>query len=208
MNKQLQEAWAIVTADRKKAAVLGALVLVAGGLWLRAALTSGPSKASASGESRMTESGKKRAEKAAKKPEDVVERAPARTIELAPPPPLTRDLFVLSEALLASSAQTDLVDSGDPKSAAGKDDKPLRPAPIAAQTVSERVASEAARLRLRSTMIGANPIAVIETPDASRAGGVMVRPGEAIAGFTLVAVRAHEVELEKEGVRVTIARTN
>ncbi len=208
MKNQLLEAWAILTSDRKKASVLGSLVLVAGGLWLRAAITSGPKSANASSKTRMTESGKKRAEKSAKAEKDAPRLTRTRVVEMAPPPELQRDLFMLSDALLASSPQTEPNDMGTPKSAGGKVDKSLRPAVIAAQTIEERVASEAARLQLRSTMIGANPTAVIESDDTSRSGATVVRVGNTVAGFTVIAIRAREVELEKEHVRVTIARSN
>src|SRR5690606_31572506 len=123
MNAHLQEAWTLITSDKKKATMLGALALVAGGLWLRAAVTSGPSSAKAN-EKRMTADGEKRAKKAAKANQsDESEEDVVRIIELSSPPPLTRDLFALSEALLASSAQTDLIDSSGPKSALGKVDK-------------------------------------------------------------------------------------
>jgi len=209
MNNQLREAWAILTADRRKAAVLGALVFIAAGLWLRAAITSGPSKAKGFNEPRMTESGNKSAKKknASSDAEEGFTKPP-RVINFNPPSPLVRDLFILSDELLASSPQTEPGDPAAPKSASGTDDKPVRTAAPPAQTVEQRIAHEAAALRLRSTMIGANPIAVIESADAPRGGSSVVRLGETIAGFTLIAVRAHEVELEKENVRVTIARSN
>lgn len=207
MSDQLREFWAIVTADRKKAAVLGGLALVAGGLWIRAAVTSGPSKATASDAPRMTESAKKRAKKLAKSDEDSSSKTPSQTITIQSPDPLTRDLFVVSDALLASSSQMEPADARAPKSAAGIDDKSLRPAGLGAETPKQRVTREAAELRLRSTMIGANPIAVFQNPNGSRQSASMVRIGGDIAGFKLVAVRAHEAELEKEGIRVTVSRT-
>ena len=208
MNKQFQEVWTLITSDKKKAMALGSLALVAGGLWLRAAITSGPSKASASDKKRMTADGEKRAKKSGEKnAESDKSETVVRVIAVTSPPPLTRDLFALSDALLASSSQMDSDRSGNPKSAVGKDDKPLQSAAMRAQTLEERVQSEASDFRLRSTMIGASPIAVIETQGAkSRQSGTVVRVGEQIEGFTVIAIRARDVELEKEGVRITLSR--
>lgn len=206
MNAHLQEIWTLITTDKKKATILGALALVAGGLWLRAAMTSGPSTAKAN-EKRMTADGERRAKRASKKSESETEHdAPVRIIELSPPPPLTRDLFALSDALLASSAQTDPAPFSNPKSASGTDDKSLQSAGMRTQSTEDRVRAEAGKLRLRSTMIGANPIAVIEAGASSRAAGRVVRLGDEIEGFIVRAIHAREIELEKEGVRVTLTR--
>jgi len=69
------------------------------------------------------------------------------------------------------------------------------------------VRQEAAALRLRSTMISSNPIAVIETTAGAGKRASVVRMGDSIEGFVLISVRAREVDLEKNGVRVTLSRS-
>lgn len=208
MNKQLQETWAVLTADKKKATALGALALLSGGLWIRAAVMSGPSQAAASTHETTTDTTNKHSSSAgASAAAGGVnpETFPAITLEAVGD--LNRDLFALSDALLASSAQMEQAGSDRPKSARRNDDKSLRTATTRAQTVEERVRDEAQGLHLRSTMIGANPIAVIEVAGATGRSSPVLRLGDHVAGFVLRVVRAQEVELEKEGVRVTLSRT-
>ncbi|RMH24210.1 MAG: hypothetical protein D6693_10195 [Planctomycetota bacterium] len=199
MNQSLLQFWAIVTADRKKAAMLGALVLVAGGLWVRAALTTGPSRAKAGAGGGIVTLQADGGED-----EGPAEPDLRRTVTVTPAPRNTRDLFALSDALVSLSSQMEPDASGAPKSASGSDDNTQRPG-ARARDRERRVRDEASSLRLRSTMIGASPIAVIETPEGNR-HGVVVRPGDVVEGFRVVAIRTHEVELEKDGVSVTIAR--
>lgn len=210
MNQQLQEAWAVLTADKKKATVLGVLALFAIIFWIRAALVSGPAKATASSNA-ITTTDRSKSIKNANASAAALGNADQEswpTITLKRTKKLNRDLFALSDALLASSAQMEQVVSDPSKSDPRKVEKLVRVAPMRVQTVEERVRDEALSLRLRSTMTGANPIAVIETADSKGRAAPVVRVGERIAGFELLAVRAREVDLEKEGVRVTLSHAS
>ncbi len=206
MNQRFAEVWAIVTADKKKTGVLACLVLVAVGLWLRAALTSGPSRAGAS--TSATDASGFASNKTAGKNKGPAEAdaAPPKTVRFTTPEPLRRDMFALSDPLVALSAQPDLLVPDDPKSRAGTDDKSARaggPEPV---SIVSRVRQEAESLRLRSTMVGTNPIAVIEPNSGARRNAAVLRVGDMIDGFTLVEVHAHSVVMEKDGVRVTLSR--
>lgn len=207
MNKQLQEVWAVLMADRRKAGALGSLMLVAGGLWIRAALMSGPSKVHASGGATGADgdnggaSGLSSAQSPGSAPV-----LPSRAITFSAPPPLSRDLFALSDAILASSPQTDSAPTASPKFERGKDETRVTEPVVSPKTTEELVRDQVERLRLRSTMISSNSIAVIETMTGSRQEARVLRIGDEINGFTLIAVMALQVELEKDGVRVTITR--
>ena len=204
MNKSLLEFWAVITADRKKAAMLGTLVVVAGGLWVRASLMTGPDTAKAGTDAVITTLSTASPGNAAAAESD--EPDLRRTIALTSPPPLTRDLFALSDVFVSLSSQTDPAAGGSPKSASGTDDKPLRPIALGPAAIEQRVREEAAGLRLRSTMIGASPIAVIETPGVGRHGAV-VRVGDEVEGFRVISIGTEDVELEKAGTRVTLTRS-
>ena len=202
MSRQIIEMWAVVTADKKKAGLLIGLVLLAGGMWIRTAFFMGPKNAQASG-SRTPSNATPKAQPSST-PDDTDTPEPARIITLTTPPPLKRDLFALSDVLVSLSSQTDRPDVVAPKSARRTDEKHVR---SAAMTVEQRVRQEAAALRLRSTMISSNPIAVIETTAGAGKRASVVRMGDSIEGFVLISVRAREVDLEKNGVRVTLSRS-
>jgi hypothetical protein len=204
VNKQLHETMVILAADKKKAAFLGSLLFVAIGLWVRAALVTGPHEAQGAGNTMSAGSASPdRADEPSKKEDEVFAQ---RVIVRVPTvKPLTRDLFALSDGLLALSAQTDQAQPDDPKSSLRIDDKSNQSRPESAAAREKRIHQEAAQLSLRSTMTGSNPVAVI-AQDSGKLAGVVVRLGEEIAGFMLVQVRAREVEIEKEGVRVALTR--
>lgn len=205
MNKQLHEAMVILAADKKKAVFLGSLLFVAIGLWIRTALLTGPPQAQGAGANITNGSGSADPDRAGAPLNSEGEiGVPRQIVRFPQAQPLTRDLFALSDTLLALSAQTDQARPNDPKSSHGIDDKFNQRRPESAAARTKRIHDEAGQLSLRSTMTGSNPVAVI----AQRADmlGAVVRMGEEIAGFTLVRVRAREVEIEKEGVSVTLTR--
>ncbi len=204
VNKQLHETMVILAADKKKAAFLGSLLFVAVGLWVRAAMVTGPHEAQGAGNT-MSEGAMSpdRADEPSQKESELL--AHRDIVRIPTVQPLTRDLFALSDELLALSAQTDQPQLDDPKSSLGIDDKSNQSGPESAAAKEKRIHLEAAQLSLRSTMTGSNPVAVI-AQDSGKLAGVVVRLGEEIAGFTLVHVRAREVEIEKEGVRVALTR--
>jgi hypothetical protein len=78
--------------------------------------------------------------------------------------------------------------------------------PAHADAVAERVMKEAASLRLRGSLIGSTPMAVIEVTGKRADKGNVVRPGQVVEGFTLIEVHSTGVVLEKDGVRVELRR--
>jgi len=204
MQERLRDLWIVITADKKKAGVLGGLLVVALVLWARTALTESPKRAAASDDQATTQTSTGTAgdsgdgANGSEKPREIV-----RAVS---PALLQRDLFAVSDERLAPPAQPDPSEEAGHKSEAGSDDKPVEQERSARLTRDERVREEARRLRLRSTMLGRRPMAVIEvTKDRSRTSGV-VRLGESIEGFRVVEIAARAAVLEKDGVRVVLER--
>jgi hypothetical protein len=195
-------------ADRKKLTVLAVLgvLLVASGI--RAVVLSGPRAARAS--AMPTENpapGVSGGSAAATSTvgEQRTRRGPETRVPA--PPPLMRDLFALSERHFPKPSQTEPVDDSPPKSETAKVETPPQvPAPTPAETAEARVRKEVERLRLRGTLLGGNPTAVIEIGTGRERRGTVVRPGEDVLGFKLVEVRATEVVLEKDGIRIELKR--
>ncbi len=198
MKRQLLELWIAASSDPRKLGILGALLVVALGLWGRAALMqSGPSEAEASRKGSASSSAS-----SAKGGEHSSEKAgPTRVVTLPPIEPLGRDLFAVSEELIPQPSQPEAKASGAPKPSPSNDDKPMDLEQLRIARIMER----ASGLRLRSTIVGGEPIAVIEQV-GRRSQGRVVRLGEQIAGFSLVKVDAGRVVLEQDGVRVELAQ--
>lgn len=204
MKKQLFEMWVKVTADKKKASVLGALVLIALVMWGRAAVMGGPapSKSSASVKGPGTARGDG-AKSGAKNAKEGEVREAARSVHLPALTPLSRNLFIPSEEHFPLPSQTETTVRESPKYPVGNDEKLLEQERLRQETLVRTVRDEAARLRLRTTMSGANPIAVIQTPGGGKSGAV-VRIGQTVEGFTLLEVHSARVVLEKSGVVVEL----
>ena len=64
--------------------------------------------------------------------------------------------------------------------------------------------SELSQLRLRGTLLGSSPTAVLETVSDRKSH--VLRPGQEFAGFTLVEIGSASVTLEKEGFTVELER--
>jgi hypothetical protein len=204
VKARLTEAWIAITADKRKAVVLGALTLVALVTVTRAALSqkkpaglrpvagaSAPAAADAA-------AGLVRAE-------NRESRTEAPVVRLAAIPPLTRNLFLASERHFPYPAQTEGSGGTPAKSPVGTDEKSEEE--IERALAEERVRlvnEEAAGLRLRSTMLGTSPLAVVESAKGARGGSAVLRVGQAFEGFTLVEVHRESAILEKDGVRVEI----
>ncbi|MBL0922562.1 MAG: hypothetical protein IBJ10_10595 [Phycisphaerales bacterium] len=197
MNERLMEIWTLAQQDRKKAATLGALLLVALVMGVRAIVSGsgGPSRAAAAPAARGM------AAPTAGKPagmtmeQTLAALRPQQRVSLVAGPP--RDLFRSTWAVIGADA-----DGVEGKSGAGGADNA-----DGSGGVRERVEREAASLRLRSTMLGARPLAVIEGSAGGGARRRVARMGEELDGFRVVRIEAHLVELEKEGVRVAIEQS-
>jgi hypothetical protein len=202
MKPRMSKLMVLVHAERKKLGVLGILVLALGLASLRALVLSGPRSANAAPGARSEES-----------PDGNVPGAGRRTAGHRPdirttiPAELTRDLFALDESQFPRPSQTEPPDSVDPKSAPAKVETSSRVEPRQEEDPPEvRIAEELRKLRLKGTILGGSPMAVIELAGQKDKRGTVVRPGESIEGFTLIEVVNGGVVLEKDGVRVELKR--
>lgn len=205
MNR-LRETWVLLMADRKKAGVLGLLLLVLAVVGVKSFVRLGPETTTAA----LT-GGSPTAETVAAAGQDAYSRTVASIeavrnggiVRVARPSRVDRDLFALDHAYFPPPAQPESV-----RPAA--QDSRITPVESSAPTVDEvraraesRVRSEADGLRLRSVIVGSRPIAVFEIKgDRQRA---VVRVGESIGGFVLAEVFSDSVVLEKESVRVRVS---
>lgn len=216
MKARAMEAWVALTSDKRRAGVLGGLVLVALVMWARAALVSssddggaGPAKASASAgsEGAAPNASGNAAPSGGAPAADALSTPDQGAVQLPPVPPLARDLFAYSREYFPEPVQTDSTAQEDPKSAPAQveissdEEEPE-------ETEDEQallVRADAARwLRLRSLMLGKEPVAVIESTAPKDPRSSVIRVGESIAGFTLVSVAARTVMVERDGVQVEL----
>lgn len=190
-----------VQAERKKLGVLGALMLALCVVGVRGMLNKGPRSANAALGLEKEEASQRGAngagDKAGRKPD----------IRTTLPVELTRDLFALDEEQFPRPSQTEPAVGDRPKSALPKVETSSRFGPDRKEdSPEERVAADLRKLRLKGTILGGSPMAVIEYAGAKDNRGTVVRPGESIEGFTLIEVVNAGVVLEKEGIRVELKR--
>jgi len=202
MKQRIIEFWVMVTADKRKAAVLGVLLLVAVVMWLRMVMVSGgPSAAKASSIARAT------AQEFENKSDSSdgaggYERLPI--VNIPPVAPLKRDLFAPGPAFGPQPFQTDQTEGGRPKSATRTDDNSAVSPELRRQELERVVREEASRLQLSSTMVGVNPIAVIQVGGAKGTRAVL-GIGDSVDGFELIEVSSRTVILMKDDVRVELS---
>lgn len=204
MNEHLARLKIAILSDKRKAGILAALVVVGVGMWIRAAVvSSGPSRARA--ESPVSDSAAPSSHGAEKDSSKASESArPEKIVPLPASPALERDLFRPSAQLLPPSSQTDASDGSDAKSAIGNVETPEERERMRRLALVRSVQEEASRLRLRSVMVGASPIAVIERPGESGSEGKVVRVGDEVAGFTVDRIERERVLLSRSGVEVEL----
>ncbi len=203
MRRRMTELWILITSDKRKAIALIVLAALAGIMWIHAA-AQGPEPALASPAGGEQPTGDAPAGARGVRPENGGTAAPRAVVFIPPPRPLRRDLFAPDAVRYPRPSQTDPGGPIDPKSPGGSDDIPLVDAEAQRAAAVRAVRAEAARLRLRSTMVGSVPIAVIET-DERGAERAVLRPGDRYAGFLLVEVSSRSVIVEKNGVRVELS---
>lgn len=204
MKGKLREFWVVVTDDRRKATVLGALLLLLMGLGVKTFFDGpGPRGSDAAIKrdpgSNVTDAG----QNAVTRTMVALGGGPSsRVISLAPTPRLSRNLFSLDESYFPRPAQTEQPRVSSKGSSAPVIEARLENADeLKARSVA-RVEEQARSLRLRSIVLGQNPIAVIESKDRARN---VVRIGQAIDGLTLMEVVTNSVVLEMDGVRVRLS---
>ncbi len=205
MKRKLAEMWLLITADRKRTTILGALLIVLVGVSVQTFMSRGPKRASASGDN---------GDGAGATPDSrtgVIADLPAsEIITVVRATPVSRDIFQLDDEAFPppqteppSELTTDAT-----KSAPGSVETPRADPSPPVDDVNRRVAQEASRLKLRSVVIGGSvPTVVIETSnERRRARRVVLAAGQTIEGFTLVEIANEQAILEKEGVRVVLER--
>ncbi len=136
------------------------------------------------------------------------EGAPAKPrpkVIVASADPITRDLFVPRPEDFPPPVQTEPISTETSKSATRSDDKTNRANILPQMTAEARVLAESSDLTLRSTVVGNDPIAVIEVRRTGTPGRVVLRVGESVLGFRLVRVVNRQAVFEKDGVEVELA---
>jgi hypothetical protein len=196
MKQRLLEIWTVAKQDRKKTATLGTLVLVALVMGIRALASgsAGPRQASAAGPAMKTTTAIAPIESLSVEDALALLRPQDRHGTGMPP---DRDLFKSDWAVMgppsgATGGKSEAQDADNPD------------APLSAEGRREQIQHEASTLRLRSTMLGANPVAVIEKTGAGASAPRIARLGAEFEGFLVAVIEAHRVELEKEGVRIVL----
>jgi len=185
----------LLQADKKQSIALGLLLVLALGFWARAALKS-RSSASASGGAVATSSNQSDGEDSEKV---ILPRA-----VIALDPPITRDLFVPRPEDFPPPVQTEPTHTEAEKSNTRRDDNTTTQNTLPRLTPEQRVRDEARELTLRSTVVGSEPIAVIESTLGSKPTRRVLTIGGVFEGFTLRAVVNRSVVMEKDGVTVTL----
>ncbi|MFG0274665.1 MAG: hypothetical protein ACF8QF_06380 [Phycisphaerales bacterium] len=206
MRDRIEQAKEAIAADPKKSAVLGALALVAAVMWMRSGFTMArPSSASAS-QTTGSEASRAGAVLASTASEiaSVRERLRRREVTLPSPEGGMRDLFALSGAFPRPEAPKVTTPQLSPKSPPTSDETEAARMERERLARIDQVRTEAGRLRLRSTMVGQRPVAVIEVSGAGRPRSVVLRMGQAVDGFELVEIRTNGVLLIKDEIPVEL----
>lgn len=210
MNPRIEALWAELTADKKKAGVLGVLLLVGAIVGIRAAAQSagGPRAASAHPAAGSASSAAAPPPGGATlhvtAPESV---AGAAQIDLTPPESAanrgrpSRDVFVLSGAHFPEP-EPEPKPAERPKSGAAAADTTEDEGEIARR----RALADADRLRVRSIAVGPKTLAILEfaEADAGPRRTQVVRAGDVIRGFTVTEVTARGVVVERDGVTASL----
>ncbi|TVQ60248.1 MAG: hypothetical protein EA379_08550 [Phycisphaerales bacterium] len=192
LRERAVDVWVQLTAEPKKAAVLGTLMVVAFVMVIRAVVMSsgGPPRAAAS----STRAPAPLNAKSATDASPVMTFRPQGANRLIEAPPISRDLFALDEGRYPP-AKVDAPPGG--KSGRGNADESNRAAPI--QSPEEQARSLAGRMSLRSTILGVKPMAIIEHGESDARRRDVIALGGRIGTFRLVEITHHWVELEHEG---------
>lgn len=185
-----------IVADKRKAAILCVLGVVAVGLGVKTFAPMGKSPAARRGvvASPASLSGSEPlasdsviATDAERKVREAMAAWKASMRVDAP----TRDLFALDNAHFPDPSQPDRRSLASAKSADGYDDDGDR---------GRAIAKDLAALRLKSTMSGKRTVAIFDLSAFGGPGVVMTRVGDSVAGFRVTAITPRSVTLERDGV--------
>lgn len=201
MRSKIAEIKMLLAADKKQATVLAGLLVFLVISMGRMLLNMSPSKASAR-QSSATQADQDQERSSG-------DAGAARgTVKLAPLPDSARDIFALNPEKFPEPARPEQSAEVGPKSDPGIDES-LEADPLTRQQQTQRaVLAEADLLRLRSTILGANPIAVIESRSEGKTRSVVLGVGDLVDGFQIIEIRRLSVLIEKSGVRVELTRVS
>ena len=178
MNARMRHTIKSLKADKRKLTVMLVLLGVAVVLWFRMTMTQTPQAATASTTPITT------AAEAVVAAEAAALARPVIDVELTER--LDRDLFALNPALFTPINDGDS-EEVEEKSGAKPSDEMSRPLAIR---------TEAAELKLATTMLGSRPRALIN--------GQVLSVGDTVDGFKLLRILHRKVVVEKNGIRVLI----
>ena len=200
MNR-VREMWILVMADRKKAGALvalGAVLLFTMGrqLW-----DVGPRRASGNDTSENEILDPSR--RAITLDELRVE---GPMIDVSAPSRVERNVFGFDARSFPDPSQSAPSSGFGEKSEPEAVESPREAERARAEQIARMVREEAGGLRLKSTLMGPNPMAVIEYGTRGRATAKTLRVGDQVEGFTLVHVEVSRVVIEKHGVEVELER--
>lgn len=194
--------FAVLTADRRKAAVLGVLLTCLGVVGVKTLLKIGPSASNAADRNGGEDDPSNLGGSAISRTLAALERVRGQKLtEARVAPRLSRNLFAVDEGYFPPPAQ--VVRNPPPMNVTPPPRiEPVEPtADEARAMIVAEIRDEAQRLTLRSVIVGQHPLAVIEMPGRGRS---VLQPGKIIRGFRLVEVKSDSVLLDKEGVRVRL----
>ena len=203
MRARIREAWVLLKADRRKVGALVVLLLVLGGLMVRFAFQGGPNRASASVEAT---SENLRGEVGLRAITLDELRLDGPVIEVVLREPGRRNVFAFDERYFPIPSQSAPSSEVGPKSGPEADESPVEDSRARLERLARLVREEAGALRLKSTLMGPNPMAVIESGAKGQGSSRTLRVGDVYEGFTLISIEASRVVVEKHGVRVELNR--
>ena len=188
-----------------KTAVLCLLALVMGGMWLRLLGGGDATPRPAAAGAAVT----KVAPKTDKKPVVLAQADLERLQEWTAQPiePLERNLFAVDLSYYRRESGSDLRDEEEPgfwtqlaKSRARKTDQKR-----ARQILIENLQTQAARIQLQSTMMGATPKAMVNGKLVEVGNVVTVEAGRDRFDFRVIRIEARQMIVEREGILLAIA---
>lgn len=221
MKARWLELLVLLKAERRKAGMLGMLIVVLAVLGIRNFVSGPPQSArGAPVQTPGSESARESLLSSMTRPISFDALLPQGPItRYAAPPALERNIFVPDESYFPAPAPSSLsaspVQTDPAPDAARKSEQGIVEETVQSDEDHEarraRVAKEAEGLRLKSTIVGQSPIAVLEVLGRRDGGSrgtdrVVLRPGQSAEGFTLVEVRTQTVVLEKEGIQIELSR--
>lgn len=200
MGARLQMIRVLVLAERKKAGMLVGLGAVLTVLVARTMFDGSPSRASAGG----AESDVGSSQRAGVITMDEL-RLDGPVVAIESPGPVERNVFGFDARHFPIPRQSAPSSEVEQKSGAEEVESPRADAG-GREALERLVREEAGMLRLKSTLMGPNPMAVIESRHSRRVVSRTLRPGDGIEGFRLLSVESRAVVLEKHGVRIELER--